>query len=109
MVSLVKQYLKISNFKTFVKENEVDLITMSESWERPDETLEKVVNMKNFTFISNPHQRKNVGGRPAIFVNNTKYNVENLINTQINIPWGLEIIWLWCLQRLQIMLALSRE
>ena len=33
--------------------------SMSESWERPDETLEKVVNMKNFTFISNPHQRKN--------------------------------------------------
>ena len=43
--------------------------------------------------ISNPHQRKNVGGRPAIIVNNTKFNIENLTQTIVTIPWGLEIVW----------------
>ena len=71
-------YNKSENFKTFIKENNIDLVTMSESWERPDDVLEKVINMKNYTVISNPHQRKNVGGRPAVIVNNSKFGVKHV-------------------------------
>ena len=76
----------------FVKEEMVDLITMSESWERADQTLETVIEIENFKVISNVHQRTGRGGRPAIIVNTHKYAVENLTNTCVNIPWGLEIV-----------------
>ena len=45
--------------------------------------------------ISNIFQRSvsEKGGRPALIVNNKKYIVENITNTQINIPWGVEVTW----------------
>ena len=49
--------------------------------------------MEDYVVISNPHQRKTQGGRPAIVVNVKKYNVENLTQTSITIPWGVEAIW----------------
>ena len=77
----------------FVEEETVDLITMSESWERPYETLETVIEIENFKVISKVHQRIGRGGRPAILVNTQKFVAENLTNTLVNIPWGLEIVW----------------
>ena len=66
---------------------------MSESWEKESNTLEKVIKIEDYEVLSNVHQRKGVGGRPAIIVNSKKYTVENLTNTVVNIPWGVEIIW----------------
>ena len=66
---------------------------MSESWERADETLENVIEIENYKVISNVHQRTGRGGRPAIIVNTKKFVVENLTNTLVSIPWGLEIVW----------------
>ena len=86
-------YNKVHEFTTFVEEEEVDLICMSESFEREKNTLENVIKIDNFEVLSNVHQRKGVGGRPAIIVNKTKYLVENLTNTVVAIPWGVEIIW----------------
>ena len=50
--------------------------------------------MEDYVVISNPHQRKTQGGRPAIVVNVKKFNVENLTQTSITIPWGIELIWI---------------
>ena len=86
-------YGKRAEFVNFVKEEMVDLITMSESWERADQTRKTVIEIENFKVISNVHQRTGRGGRPAIIVNTHKYAVENLTNTCVNIPWGLEIVW----------------
>ena len=83
----------MEEFSTFVKEEELDLICMSESWEREDLTLQEVIEIENFQVISNVHQRKGHGGRPAIIANAKKFNIENLTNTEINIPWGVEIVW----------------
>ena len=49
--------------------------------------------MDDHEVISNVHQRTGKGGRPAILVNTKKYNVENLTNTVVSIPWGVEIVW----------------
>ena len=49
--------------------------------------------MDDYTIISNVHQRKGAGGRPAIVVNNKKYAVENLTQTVVSIPWGVEAVW----------------
>ena len=86
-------YNKIEEFKTFVKEEEVDLICMSESWEREELTLNEVIKLNDYSIISNVFQRKGQGGRPAIIANTKKIHVENLTQTVIDIPWGVEAVW----------------
>jgi exonuclease III len=86
-------YNKVEEFVTFVEEEEIDLACKSESWEREKNTLDKVIKLDDYTIISNIHQRKGAGGRPAIVVNNKKYAVENLTQTVVSIPWGVEAVW----------------
>ena len=81
-------YNKKNEFVTFVKEEEIDLVCISESWEREDLTLDKVIQIDDFKVISNVSQRQEKGGRPAIVVNEKKYVVENLTQSVISIPWG---------------------
>lgn len=58
-------YNKIDEFHNFVKEEVVDLLFMSESWEREDLTLDKIVNLEDHTVISNVSQRRGQGERPV--------------------------------------------
>ena len=83
-------YSKIKEFKTFVIEREIDLVCMSETWEREEETLEKIIDIEDFTVISSRFQRSGQGGRPAIVVNNKKFRVDNLTQTEVSIPFGVE-------------------
>ena len=86
-------YNKINEFVTFVDEENIDLACLSESWERENLTLENVINIENFKVISNVSQRSGSGGRPAIIVNTQKYQVENLTQSIVSIPWGVEAVW----------------
>ena len=86
-------YNKVEEFHTFVKEEQVDLLLMSESWERDNLTLDQIIQLEDHTIISNVSQRTGKGGRPAIFANNRKYEVQNITNTLIQIPWGVEAVW----------------
>ena len=83
-------YNKKDEFCTFVKEEEADLIFMSESWEREYLTLDELINLENHTIISNVSQGTGNGGRPAIFANNQKFDILNVTNTLVQIPWGLK-------------------
>ena len=86
-------YNKANEFHKFVTEESVDLVAMSERWERPALPLNKIIHLPNHTVISNPHQRKGIGGRPALIINNKKYNIKNLTQSIIEIPWGVEATW----------------
>ena len=86
-------YNKVTEFMTFIKEHQVQCVFLSESWERPAFDLSKLLDIEDFTVISNPHQRQGVGGRPALIVNTKLYHVRNLTNTFIKIPWGCEATW----------------
>ena len=86
-------YNKAEEFHAFVDEHLVDCIFMSESWERSEKPLSKIINLPNHVVISNPHQRDGVGGRPALIINTSKYNVRNITQTMIDIPWGVEATW----------------
>ena len=86
-------YNKIEEFHAFVEEEEVDCIFMSESWERENLALEEIIKLEDHVVISNVSQRKERGGRPAIIVNNKKYQVQNVTNTLVQIPWGVEAVW----------------
>ena len=86
-------YNKAGEFVTFVEEEQVDLICMSESWEREELTLDELIKIDDFSVISNVHQRKGKGGRPAIIANTKKFHVENLTQSTVSIPWGVEVVW----------------
>ena len=86
-------YNKVDEFHSLVEELQVDLLFMSESWERETLTLDNIIKLENYQVISNVHQRTGKGGRPALIINDSKYHVENLTNSLINIPWGVEITW----------------
>ena len=79
-------YNKQEEFHTFVKEEEVDVVFLSESWERDYLPLDKIIKLEDHVVISNVHQRVGMGGRPAIIANDKKFHVQNLTNTVIQIP-----------------------
>ena len=85
-------YNKLLQLKTFIVEHDIDVICLSESWEREDLPLDKVLHIENYDVISNPHCRKGVGGRPAVIVNTSKFLVENMTQTVVKIPWSLELV-----------------
>ena len=86
---------KLEHIKVFIEEENIDLAFISESHDRDNKRLEDNIILDNHTVISNIYQRSvnEKGGRPALIVNNKKYIVENLTNTHINIPWGVEVTW----------------
>ena len=87
-------YNKQNEFLTFVKQMESDVIFMSESWERLNSTLETIMRpLDEHTDISNVHQRQARGGRPALIANSKKYHVQNITQSLISIPWGVEVVW----------------
>ena len=51
-------YNKLEEFHTFVKEEELDVIFLSESWEREYLTLDKVIRLEDHTVISNVSQEQ---------------------------------------------------
>ena len=72
-------YNKIDEFVTFVKEEETDLVFMSESHERAyptelgkNQTLKEIINIDDFLVINNPSQREGKCGRPALVINTKK-------------------------------------
>ena len=86
-------YNKLKELVTFIKEEQVHCVFISESWERPEFDLSQLINIEDYTVISNPAQRQGKGGRPALVINTKYYNVRNLTNSLIPIPWGCEAVW----------------
>ena len=79
--------------KQFIKERDIHITFLSESWERAENPLQSLLHMDNYEIISNPHARKEGGGRPALIISSEMFNVENPNHTSINIPWGVECTW----------------
>ena len=86
-------YNKVEELRTFIDQELVDILFLSESWERENLKLEELLHLENHTVISNVYQRNGKGGRPALVVNNQKYHVQNITNTMINVKWGVEAVW----------------
>ena len=86
-------YNKKSEFHTLVNEHIIDHITIYESWEHENLSLDQFIQLEDHTVISNVHQRRGTGGRPAIIVNHKKYNIQDLTQSLISIPWGVEAVW----------------
>ena len=70
-------YNKLDEFHEFVENESVDILFLSESWERENFLLNEFLNLQDYDVISNVYQRKERGGRPALIVNTKKYNVQD--------------------------------
>ena len=82
-------YNKVEEFHAFVEEELIDCVFMSESWERPDMPLDMIIKLPNHTVISNPHQRKGVGGRPALIINSSKSKILLILSKKFHGEWRL--------------------
>ena len=65
-------YNKVKEFHTFVDQEEVDVVFMSESWEREEKQLHEIIQLEDHEIVSNVYQRRGKGGRPAIFATTKK-------------------------------------
>ena len=79
---------KINELETFIKEENIDVAFISERHDRENKKLEENINLEDHLVISNIYQRVGKGGRPALIINKQKFNVQNLTNTLIDVPWG---------------------
>ena len=86
-------YNKSDEFCTFVEQQEIDVVFMSETWERNNKSLKEIIDLQDFEIVSKVCQRKGGGGRSAVFVNKLKFEVKDLTNTVIQVPWGVEAVW----------------
>ena len=84
---------KLDQLKIFIEEENVDCAFISESHDRKNFKLEDNFELENFKVISNLDQRNCKGGRPALIINSAKYDYEDLTNTLISIPRGVEVTW----------------
>jgi hypothetical protein len=62
---------------------------LSESWECENLTLNELIKLDDHQVISNVSQRTGMGGRPAIVANKVKFDVQDVTNKLIQIPWGV--------------------
>ena len=76
---------KIDEFVTFVREEEIDLVFMSESHERSyptkmgkSQTLRDIIDIQDFMVVNNPSQREGKCGRPALVINSKKNQSQRL-------------------------------
>ena len=90
-------YNKIDEFVTFIEEEDIDLICMSESHERAyptktgkNQTMKEIIKLEDFTVKNNPYGKCE---RPALVINSKKFKVIDLTNKIVTIPKGVEIVW----------------
>ena len=58
---------------------EVDVCFMSESWDRNNMGLEKVINMDGYQVIKNVVQRSGKGGKTVLIVEKDKYFIKKTL------------------------------
>ena len=83
-------YNCVEEFETYIKEEDIDVAFVSETWEREVKPLQTLINLPNHTVISNVYQRKGVGGRPALVINHEKFSISTPVDSLVSLPWGVE-------------------
>ena len=86
-------YNKKKEFKDMMKQLDVDICCMSESWDRKNMGLEKVIQMDDYQIIKNVVQRTGKGGKPALIIKKDKYFVKELCPSIITVPPTVEASW----------------
>ena len=86
---------KVQNFKTDMKERQIDCAFLSEIWEQKENKqhmseIETMLQIEGFKYISTSRPTNKSGGGVALVVNLKKYSVEKI---DIFTPNNLEVVW----------------
>ena len=85
-------YNKTEEFLELLEQYSPQVITISESWERENLSLQDLLQLDNYKIITNVKQRDFKGGKPAIIINEEKYYVKALCPDPVTVPVGVECV-----------------
>ena len=77
-----------------IREYQVDVACISESWNRDNNPLTDIINIDNHRLYMNVKQRSQRGGKPGIIVNEAKYIVKQPCPSLFTVPSNIEATWL---------------
>ena len=86
-------YKKRNEFKIMMEQLDVDCCAISESWDKGDNILEKMIKMDGYQVIKNVVQRSGKGGKPVLVIKKEKYFIKELCPTVITVPPTVEATW----------------
>ena len=86
-------YGKSSELALVISQYSADCITISESWSRDNYPLFDLINIPNYRVIMNVNQRQGRGGKPAIIVNENKYDIIEVCPHLVSVPVEVEAVW----------------
>ena len=72
-----------------MQEEDIDVALVSETWEKEKKPLPDLIKLTTHTVISNVHQRKGIGGRPALVINHDKFHISTPVDDHVSLPWGV--------------------
>ena len=72
----------------------MEICCVSESWNRDDKPLDKIIELDNHKVYMNKQQRHQRGGKPAIIVDTSKYQVKQLCPGLFSVPKNVEATWI---------------
>ena len=86
-------YKKRNEFKIMMEQLDVDCCAISESWDKGDNSLEKMIKMDGYQVIKNVVQRSGKGGKPVLVIKKDKYFIKERCPTVITVPPTVEATW----------------
>ena len=86
-------YNKKEEFSLLLAQYEADVICISESFERENQSLQQLLDLDDYEVISMVKKRDFKGGNPAILINKQKFIVKRICPDPICVPVGVEAVW----------------
>ena len=76
-----------------LKQLEVGVCAISESWDRKEKGVEEIIDLENYRVIKNVVQREGRGGKPVLVISEKDYFITQLCPDIITVPPKVEAVW----------------
>ena len=76
-----------------MKQLEVGICCISESWDRKEKGIEEIIQLENYRVIKNVLQREGRGGKPALVISEKDYFITQLCPNIITVLLKVEAVW----------------
>ena len=86
-------YNKCDEFSLLLEQYAAEVICVSESFERDNLPLDKLLKLEDYEIISMVKRRQFKGGNPAILIKKEKFTIKRICPDPVCVPDGVEAIW----------------